>query len=461
MKPRILFCTQTAHVLGGFQLWLERMCELLPSRGWDVVVGFAKGTSFHDPARFRQVYRKMEGVDIDGRDGTSEGRILAVQQVCRKVRPDIVIPVLLVDANMAVSRMKYRGSSIRHLYTYQGTHDWNIAEPERYADFIDMCCGCNVLATEVLKERGCFPEERLASVANGVPQRSEPTPRPLVPGVLQLAYAGRIEHPDKRVFDIPGILTRLEEWQVPFYLRIAGSGPQESELKQRLQRFVEAGHVEFMGRLHFNDLQDKVYSRTDILLFPSPWEGWPLVVGEAISAGIVPAAAAFRGVATERFLIPGQNTLMYQVGDTEAAARQIMELAMHPQRLKELSENAYRKSLTQSWERCAAQWDLVLKRTMELPGRIGAVLPAKQSSTHSRMTRLGVPISLQVCLRSLAGRQLKHSDGNAEWPYRDRDFPPADLMQMESDLLKVEQAAVSEWPEPWKFIRSLTRRESQ
>ena len=81
MKPRVLFCTQTAVAFGGMNLWMSRLCEHLPRLGWDVVVGFARGKRFHDPSRFREVYRDLDGVDIDGRDGTVDGRLRAVAAV--------------------------------------------------------------------------------------------------------------------------------------------------------------------------------------------------------------------------------------------------------------------------------------------------------------------------------------------------------------------------------------------
>ncbi|MFC1605449.1 glycosyltransferase family 4 protein [Pseudomonadota bacterium] len=447
--------------MGGFQLWLDRMCEYLPSLGWDVQVGFAQGKTFHDPVKFRKFYRHMEGIDIDGRDGTTAGRIVAVKKACRKVKPDIVIPVLLVDANMAVAMMKYEGQRVRHLYTYQGTHDWNIAEPERYAAFIDMCCGCNELATQTLLKRGKFESSRLASVPNGVPQRIEPATRPVQDGVLNLAYVGRIEHPDKRVFDIPGMLKVLDRLNVRYHLRIAGKGPQEAELLKRLSSQLQPGTFEHLGFLHFDELHDKVYSKADVLLFPSPWEGWPLVVGEAISAGVVPAAAAFRGVASERVLIPEKNTLLYQVGDVEAAGVAIAKLHRDSNLLAKLSAAAYKTSLDYSWERSAKEWSQVLERTMELPPVAGQALPKRPGSSGSRMSSLGIPNPAQIALRRVLRRQMRHASGNAEWPYRDKDFGHAELAQMENDLLELEQRAISGWPAPYNLIKALTRKESQ
>ncbi len=440
---------------------MDQMYRHLPKFGWEVVIGFAEGRQFHNPEAYRRVYPELKGIDIDGRDGTSEGRVTAVKRAIRKVNPKVVIPLLLVDANMAITELKHQGSHIRHLYTYQGTHDWNIAEPERYSQFIDMCCGCNVLATETLLERGSIPEERLASVPNGVPSGPKPAKRPLNKNVLQLAYAGRIEHPDKRVFDIPRILDVLDREGVPYHLSIAGSGPQDVQLKKMLAEHMEKGKVTHLGRLMVDELYDRFYSKTDILLFPSPWEGWPLVVGEAISAGVIPAAAAFRGSAKEQVLIPDYNAIMYQVGDPVSAGRKIAELARHPDRLNQLSLRAFETSQQYSWERCAERWSDVIERTLSLPPVRGKTLPQRGSVTRSRFSRLGVPLHTQMVLRRLLGRQVNHSSSRAEWPQRDEDFSTDELQQIEADLLRIEQQAISCWPAPYCNIRSLTRVESQ
>ena len=39
MKPSVLFVTQTAHVWGGVEAWLEYLSNALADRGWKVTVG--------------------------------------------------------------------------------------------------------------------------------------------------------------------------------------------------------------------------------------------------------------------------------------------------------------------------------------------------------------------------------------------------------------------------------------
>src|SRR5437764_524401 len=101
---RLLFCIYSHNTWGGIESWLHELALGLQARGWDVVLALARGSVFNRPEAAAQAYPGLRIVDIDGRTGTSEGRLRAVNRILATVQPDLVVPVGLGDVVPAVAR---------------------------------------------------------------------------------------------------------------------------------------------------------------------------------------------------------------------------------------------------------------------------------------------------------------------------------------------------------------------
>ena len=107
---------------------------------------------------------------------------------------------------------------------------------------------------------------------------------------------------------------------VAYELLIAGGGPDENWLRGQLSDAADSGRVRFLGTLAGNDLVEQVYSRVDALLITSLWETGPIVAWEAMAHGAVVVTSAYIGSGLEGSLEPGDNCLMFPIGDAVAAA---------------------------------------------------------------------------------------------------------------------------------------------
>src|SRR6185503_3526342 len=105
--------------------------------------------------------------------------------------------------------------------------------------------------------------------------------------------------------------------------RIAGDGPARNSLLQALQPWIESGRVEYLGALAADQIGPQVFANADVFLLTSSWETGPIVIWEAMAAGVAVVSSRYIGSGLEGALQHEGNCLMFPVGDSEAAATQL------------------------------------------------------------------------------------------------------------------------------------------
>ncbi len=142
---------------------------------------------------------------------------------------------------------------------------------------------------------------RLRTVTNGVEPGVTLTPderaairqRLGVPAEVPLILAAGRLGPQKNHADLVAAAAHLRAQGRPFRLVIAGEGEQRPQLEARIAAEDLAPHVQLPGNLA--DL-DRVMAAADVFAMASLWEGLPLVLLEAMAAGLPPVAYAIAGV---------------------------------------------------------------------------------------------------------------------------------------------------------------------
>ncbi len=118
----------------------------------------------------------------------------------------------------------------------------------------------------------------------------------LRPGRRRFLYSGRliaIKRVDLLIRAFCAVADRLPEWD----LLIAGAGPNEQALRASVPEGLRE-RVTFTGFLQMPDVRC-CYHLSDVLVHPSEFEPWALVINEAAAAGMAIIATDVTGAAVE------------------------------------------------------------------------------------------------------------------------------------------------------------------
>ena len=99
----------------------------------------------------------------------------------------------------------------------------------------------------------------------------------------EIIYMGRIDYNQKRVYRVIDTWSVLERQFPDWQLTVVGDGPERKKLEQQVKD-LGLQHVSFEG------FQSSIpyYERASILILTSEYEGFPLVLAECMSFGVVP-----------------------------------------------------------------------------------------------------------------------------------------------------------------------------
>lgn len=136
---------------------------------------------------------------------------------------------------------------------------------------------------------------------------------------LRVLYVGRLVS-RKRVEDAIAA-ARLVGDRIPWILTVVGRGPEQDHL-----RLLAAGdeRIRFVGAIAHDDL-GSYFAESDVLVLPSSYEPWGLVVNEALGFGLRVIASDAVGAAAD--LITDANGAVFPVGEVEALAAELIRSA--------------------------------------------------------------------------------------------------------------------------------------
>jgi glycosyltransferase involved in cell wall biosynthesis len=186
------------------------------------------------------------------------------------------------------------------------------------------------------------PEERIVCIRNGVviPPITTRSFRPN--GEMKVVFVGRINHQQKGVLYLPGIVSKLSQSGCNFSLDIVGDGGEEyGLLRQQLAQAEKEGIVRFHGALPPRETMS-VLEGAHALVMPSHYEGQGIVMLEAMARGVVPVVSRLDGV-TDTVVTDGVDGFLVPVGDETAFAQSIASLC-DTDLLNSMSRAAYKSA---------------------------------------------------------------------------------------------------------------------
>jgi glycosyltransferase involved in cell wall biosynthesis len=184
-------------------------------------------------------------------------------------------------------------------------------------------------------------EPSLCVIPNGVPcSTTPPAPREKRDGrLLRIVYAGRLEQPQKRVHDLAQLVDLASGKRLPIEWHIAGEGPEEAALRERLRPHIESGAVRWHGALKRNDLR-VLFGKSDIVILLSAYEGLPICLLEGMAEGCVPVVSEGCDAGADLVRAAGAGFVL-PTGDLHQYVAALEKLSASPEQLGELGRLAW------------------------------------------------------------------------------------------------------------------------
>ncbi len=167
----------------------------------------------------------------------------------------------------------------------------------------------------------------------------------------EIIYVGRIEYNQKRTDRVVDIWRELEPRYPDWKLTIVGDGDDKDDLEKRIHEYG-LKRVEITGFVN----PINYYKRASILLLTSEYEGFGLVVAEAMSQGVVPVV--YNSFETAHDLVTdGYNgALIEKPFSVSGFVERVQELMNKPEYLNKLSKNSRIVSVDYSIDKLANNW---------------------------------------------------------------------------------------------------------
>ena len=139
----------------------------------------------------------------------------------------------------------------------------------------------------------------------------------------------------------------LKKQGTAFQLVMAGRGPDEEAIRQRIAELDIVEESVFTGHLTDTETLDALYSIADLFVFPSIYDNAPMVVREAAAPRTPTLASA--GSCTAEVITDGENGIISK-DESPAVAQAITDyLALPSEKRKAMGDKAY-KTIPIPWD---------------------------------------------------------------------------------------------------------------
>lgn len=175
----------------------------------------------------------------------------------------------------------------------------------------------------------------------------------------EIIYVGRLDFVQKRVYRVIDTWNYLEERFPDWRLTIVGDGEDRENLEN---------HVKYLGlkRVSFEGFQKPIdyYKRASILLLTSDFEGFPLVLAECMSFGVIPAVYNSYSAVCD-IIDDGKDGIVLPYPkrgyDANEAAGMIANIMKDDGKREQMALAAIKKSKEYSVEKIYSEWEKVFE----------------------------------------------------------------------------------------------------
>jgi len=281
-----------------------------------------------------------------------------------------------------------------------GDHDYYYDLAVRHDSVIDVFVAYGRSMFDGLRARLPHRTGDIYHLPYGVPLPA--TTRQPVAGPLRLLFAGRLDHGQKGVFDLPVIDRLLRERGIDYRWTIIGGGPDEAQLRSLWTN----GDVDWRGVLTHADVL-RALPEFDVFVLPTRAEGFSVALVEAMGAGLVPVISDIPSGVPE-VIEDGVNGFTPTVGDNAGFTEAIATVAADRARLEAMSTAARDMVATRfNVSDRIAGYEALYDRWRELRRPRGAHVPLPYGSRLDQSWLSNALVrTIRIALRRASGRPV-------------------------------------------------------
>lgn len=197
--------------------------------------------------------------------------------------------------------------------------------------YLDSLVGISPQVTDLLVQAQV--ETKVHTIPNAVLVENDCLPTLSFP--LQIVFVGRLEDRQKNIFILPDVAACLRSQNLDFKFTIVGDGPHRHDFEEKITQMTLQNYFDVRGAME-RDAACSVFRRSHFSVLPSHFEGFGLVVAEAMAAGSVPIVSdipVFRWILGE-----DAEALVAPVKDAAAYADRIQALVSDPERYRQIQK---------------------------------------------------------------------------------------------------------------------------
>jgi glycosyltransferase involved in cell wall biosynthesis len=243
--------------------------------------------------------------------------------------------VLVANDLLELALASWRDPGKAVVQILHGDHDYYYDLAARHEAAIDAFVAYSRAMYDNLLLRLPHRAESIHHLPYGLPIPHEI--RRATPGPLRLLFAGRLEHGQKGVLELPEIDAHLRRQGIDVAWTVIGDGPDAAEVKRR---WSAAGTPPptFLGALPHAEVLARL-AGFDVFVLPTRAEGFPVALLEAMAAGVVPVVSDIASGVPE-VVERGETGMLPAVGDVAGFVQDIASLARDRETLERMSANA-------------------------------------------------------------------------------------------------------------------------
>lgn len=179
-----------------------------------------------------------------------------------------------------------------------------------------------------------------------------------------ILFCGKLQ-PWKRPLDVLNAFAQAEV--AGSHLVFAGEGPMRADLLSRAKSLDLDGRIHFLGFTNQSTLP-AVYRASDLMVLPSDYEPFGVVVNEAMLCGC-PTIVSDRVGAGRDLILSGQNGYIFPWGNVDNLAALLREALSDRERLRRMGEAARQRMTTWSPRDNIEGQVQAVERSLALEGR--------------------------------------------------------------------------------------------